>query len=111
MGNGAFGTSCGTQSRVDTVFTQSNFGLTIDYTQDASGGITEMSIYAWSWGNCFWNPPSTETINAPIIEGKARHKGVLLGEGLCEGAQWAWESTWDVESHTLVTTGVLGPVT
>ena len=111
MGNGAFGTTCLNRSRgSDVVFNQSNFGLGIDYTTGADGDLAEMDIYAWSWGNCFWNPPDVEKKNAPIVDGTANHSGVLLGEGLCESAQWAWESTWDVESHILVTTGVLGPV-
>ena len=110
LGNGAFGTGCMTQSR-DAVFVQGVFLMIIDYTLDTEGSPVGMAVGASSYGpNCFWTPVDSTPKESPVVDGKANHSGVMTGDGRCEGVQWAWESTWDVETHTLLTTGVLEPV-
>jgi len=110
LGSNVFGTSCRTESR-ELLFLESNFAMSIDYTRDADGNPVSMALQSRSWSpNCTWDAVDTAPDSAPVVDGKVSHSGVFLGAGRCEGVQWLWESTWDVEAHTILMTGVLEPI-
>lgn len=67
-----------------------------------------MTVRARASGpSCFPTPIAPEPSESSVVDGKATHSGVFVGDGNCSGLLWLWESIWDVEAHTIVTTGVV----
>ena len=110
-GGGLFVSAC-MSGRIEPWFMNANWFVGIRYIRDDDGVPVAIDATANGYsGHCMWNHAGEATFDeAPIVDGKATHEGVLFGDGRCEGLRFVYENTWDVELLTNVTSGIIEPI-
>ena len=107
---GSFASACSIRQADHPILDAANWNSTITYRTDEDGNKVGIAVGTNSYGPaCNWTNEAG-IAEADLIDGFATYSGVLIGDGRCDGIQWVFETTWDDEAHTHVTSGVIGPI-
>ena len=109
-GGGSYASSCSINRADHPILNQTNWNTAISYVTDDNGDRVGITVATNSYGPaCMWNNDAG-LVEVDLLDGVATYGGLLIGDGRCVGIQWEFETTWDDESQTHVTTGVIGPI-
>ena len=98
-----------TSGRIEPWFSQTNWFISVMYVRDDDGAIVGLEGAASGYNaSCMWSRAEDASLyTAPVVDGKATIEGLLFGNGHCEGLQFVFSTTWDVDDLTSVTEGTI----